>query len=190
MDIVKNEMRISAHEILQYIDDFCTSQDLDVKSLSHSQFKAACIAIGHHFFSDGSAMLYKNNNRHAGFDYDLIIDAYNIYNSICLLYDKIPSLISFCYFVNVDYFLFSSMINKPDRDGSSLQAAMLLQKLINNREDALKDRAIDKGGAVGVAIVGNAEFAWNDPKNRIQVATAPGAECLPVFSKAPEIGTL
>lgn len=182
MEIVKNEMIIKASDIMQYINDFCESQGLDPKQLNHSHFKAVCLAIGYNFFNDNTSALYIDNCKNKGIDFSRLNYVYNIYNSICMLYDKVPSILSFSYFINCDYWLLCNCLRYSDNKASSLACMQLLKNIDNSRENALKDRAIDKGGAVGVAIVGNQEYSWNDPKYRPTIQGAGSLEALPAFT--------
>lgn len=170
IEICKNEMIIKASDIIEFMQDFCSSQGLDLKTLSHNQYKAVCLAIGLKFFNDSTALLYINNNKNMGIDYIKLYHVFTVYNNICMLYDKIPNMLSFSYFINLDYGILYNNINEPKYiacdEKSSRACKFILQKLNESRESSLKDRAIDKGGAVGVAIVGNTEYFWNTPQNR------------------------
>lgn len=190
MEIVKNEMVITSQDIMQYINDFCQGASWQPDAITQQQFKALCQAVGYKFFNDSTAILYINNNKHCGYDYNKILYVYNIYESICNYYNKIPGIISFSYFICVDYMLFYNTIKDDTSTGASPTAGYMMQKLALNREDALKDRAIDKGGAVGVAIVGNNEYMWNDPQNRpLQVANNNNA-LLPDFTPKKAIKSI
>ena len=182
MEIVKNESKISSVEIMRYMEDFCNSRGWNIEEISHTQYKAVCMAVGLNFFNDKTAILYINNNKNHGFNYDQLLSAYNVYNSLCMLYNKIPSIITYCYFINTDTQLLYNAVYDNDNYKSSRACGYLLQKLNEIREDALKDRAIDRGGAVGVAIVGNQEYSWNDPKYRPAIQGAGSLEALPAFT--------
>lgn len=190
MEIVKNEMIISSQDIMQYINDFCQGKGWNIDDISNQQFKALLIAVGYKFFNKNTSAIYKGNSIHNGLNYELLLYIYTMYRDICLLYNKIPSVLGYCYLVNIDYYTLQYMIDNDNGARSSRIALELIQKLGLIREDALKDRAIDKGGAVGVAIVGNNEYMWNDPQNRpLQVANNNNA-LLPDFTPKKAIKSI
>lgn len=187
--ISKNDMKISLKEIIAYIEDVAAARGWSMDQLPQIQFNFICQAVGLNFFNSDTAFIYINNNKNMGFNYNTIENLFDYYFSICNLYNKIPSIISFTYFCNIDYWLLYNNINSSYNnytEGASLKHLQLLQKLNQIRENSLKDRAIDKGGAVGVAIVGNTEFAWNDPNKQIQATNNNNTINLPAFENTPQ----
>lgn len=92
-------------------------------------------------------------------------------------------------FICLDYVTILELINNSGaaaaaKSGTGANATYnkIVKSLTNYRENSLKDRAVDKGGAVGVAIVGNSEFSWNDPGRRQSFTTSAGSVALPDFT--------
>lgn len=202
-EIVKNDLKISSVDILNYMQDFAAAHNFDLYTLPQIQYNAVCRAVGMNFFNENTGILYKNGNKRNGIDYIYIKYLYDIYISFCDLFNKIPSIYQFSYFVNIDYTLLYDIANNNYMDNdykyasnniidndSGMTASQtikhLLQKANQNRENSLKDRAIDKGGAVGVAIVGNTEYSWNDPNKQIQATNNNNSINLPAFENSPQ----
>lgn len=183
--ICKNDMQISLKEIIAYIEDVAAARGWSMDQLPQIQFNFICQAVGLNFFNSETAFIYINNNKYQGFNIDVLEKLFEYYFSICNLYNKIPSIVSFTYFCCIDYWsiydTISNNYNIGDQ-GASRKYSQILQKLNQIRENSLKDRAIDKGGAVGVAIVGNTEFAWNDPTKQMQTSTNNNQVVLPDFN--------
>lgn len=194
-EIIKNDLIISSQDIVKYIEDIAAARGWAMDQLPQIQFNFICQAIGQNFFNIKTAYIYNNYNSNNGFNYDMIMYLFDIYYSICNLYNKIPSITSFCYFINIDdSFLFNcntlpynNYNNKnidlvTEDEKRKLLANYIYQKLNQKRESNLLDRAIDKGGAVGVAIVGNYQYSWNDPTKQIQTSANNNQVVLPDFN--------
>lgn len=181
MEIIKGELVTTSAEIVQYMEDFATARGWNLEELPQIQFNAVCQAVGAHFFNKGTAMLYKKNNANNGLDYDRIYTIYSYYNAICNLYNKIPSIISFSYFIGVDELYFYDNLYKDRTDPrASHLCAELIKRVENIREKSLLDRALDKGGAVGVAIVGNYQYKW-DKGGPVADSSGASSVALPTF---------
>lgn len=167
--ISKNEYEISGQEILEFIEGLAISKGWELETLPQIQFNAVCRLVGVKFFDKKTCIFYNGNAKNTGLNLVTIKQAAAIYNHICDLYNKVPSVKSFTLFLNIDDKVLFDIV-ADGKDGASL-CQELLHDVAKNRENNLKDRAIDKGGAVGVAIVGNSEFFWNDPFSASRIAT-------------------
>lgn len=181
MEIIKGEMVTTSAEIVQYMEDFATARGWNLEELPQIQFNAVCQAVGAHFFGDMTAQLYKNNRKAEGLDYNKVIYVYNLYVAICNLYNKIPSIVSLSYFLNIDSeCLYNCIYQGTPGGGASSGALEIVKKLSKSREASLLDRALDKGGAVGVAIVGNYQYKW-DKGGPVADNVAGSSVALPTF---------
>lgn len=163
-EIRKGELVITSGEIIDYMEAFASARGWNLEELPQIQFNAVCQAVGAHFFNNDTKALYINGNQRAGLDYRKLDYIYTLYVSICNLYNKIPSIVSLSYFLCIDsQYLYNSIYEQRGGEEASRALREIVKKMSKSRESSLLDRAIDKGGAVGVAIVGNYQYKWNDP---------------------------
>ena len=181
MEIVKGEMVTTSAEIVQYMEDFATARGWNLEELPQIQFNAVCQAVGAHFFNERTGALYKNSRKVDGLDPYKVEYIYTLYCSICNLYNKIPSIVSLSYFLCIDSeYLYNSIYD--DRNGAEASRIYrdIVKKMSKSRESSLLDRALDKGGAVGVAIVGNYQYKW-DKGGPVADSSGASSVALPTF---------
>lgn len=113
----KNELRQRAYILEAFkneLEAFTIENNIeDIKQEGQGVFSAFCMYAGQRVFIKdffaiacrGGALVY---------DYLLLLDVVEVYLYICRLYNKIPSIIDYSYFVNIDYSIIKGWARKPD----------------------------------------------------------------------------
>lgn len=168
--ILKTEsVELYEDDVEQAISEACEKFKVDdlVKE-GQTRWKAVLHFVGKRLFPDRKVLRDKkvvwidgnsiptNNNR---YDYYIINILCDYYIQLSRSYNKLISSVAFAEFINVSV---DTVDNWKDTDPSSL-SWRIWKKLQGNREDSLKDKAIDSGNVMGVFQVGRREYQWDMP---------------------------
>lgn len=148
----------------------------DLVKEGQTRWKAVLHFVGKRLFPDRKVLRDKkvvwidgnsiptNNNR---YDYYIINILCDYYIQLSRSYNKLISSVAFAEFINVSV---DTVDNWKDTDPSSL-SWRIWKKLQGNREDSLKDKAIDSGNVMGVFQVGRREYQWDMPGVREEIGS-------------------
>lgn len=156
-------------DVDQAISEACEKFKVeDLVKEGQTRWKAVLHFVGKRLFPDRKVLRDKkvvwidgnsiptNNNR---YDYYIINILCDYYIQLSRSYNKLISSVAFAEFINVSV---DTVDNWKDTDSSSL-SWRIWKKLQGNREDSLKDKAIDSGNVMGVFQVGRREYQWDMP---------------------------
>ncbi len=165
------------------ISDACAKFGIeDLVKEGQSRWKAVMHFVGKRVFPDTRILKDKNivyiegnkiptnNNR---YNYNILNILCDYYIQLSRQYNKLISTVAFSEFVNID----TRIIDEWKNAEPSTTSYRIWKKLQGNREDSLKDKAVDSGNVMGVFQVGRREFQWDMPgvreeRERKQVLTA------------------
>ena len=165
--ILKTEsVELYEDDVDQAISEACEKFKVeDLVKEGQTRWKAVLHFVGKRLFPDRKVLRDKkivwidgnsiptNNNR---YDYYIINILCDYYIQLSRSYNKLISSVAFAEFINVSV---DTVDNWKDTDPSSL-SWRIWKKLQGNREDSLKDKAIDSGNVMGVFQVGRREYQW------------------------------
>lgn len=168
--ILKTEsVELYEDDVEQAISEACEKFKVeDLVKEGQTRWKAVLHFVGKRLFPDRKVLRDKkvvwidgnsiptNNNR---YDYYIINILCDYYIQLSRSYNKLISSVAFAEFINVSV---DTVDNWKDTDPSSL-SWRIWKKLQGNREDSLKDKAIDSGNVMGVFQVGRREYQWDMP---------------------------
>lgn len=169
VEVYKNDIEIA-------IDEAC--EDLDITDLlkeGQARWKAVCYYVGQKVFPDRN--IFKNKNKTDfvkvpnniiptncnRYDYNKIDELYNYYVQMSRKYNKLISVVAFSLFCNIPYETIRQWGTDGRERGLGTTGSYIFKKLHDDREDSLKDKAIDSGNVMGVFQVGRREFQWDMP---------------------------
>ncbi len=164
-----NGVEIFDNDFDMAISEACTKFKVDdlVKE-GQTRWKAVMHFVGKRVFPDTKILKDKNtvwlegnkiptnNNR---YDYNILNILCDYYIQLSRQYNKLISTVAFSEFVNIP----TTTIDLWKYDEPSTTSFMIWKKLQGNREDSLKDKAVDSGNVMGVFQVGRREYQWDMP---------------------------
>lgn len=162
VEIYENDFEIAIAEAKQKYE----IEDL-VKE-GQTRWKAVMHYVGKRVFPDTKVLKDKNtvwlegnriptnNNR---YDYDILDILCDYYIQLSRRYNKLISTVAFSEFINIP----TNTIDQWRETESSSPSYKIWKKLQGNREDSLKDKAVDSGNVMGVFQVGRREYQWDMP---------------------------
>lgn len=133
-----------------------------------TRWKAVMHYVGKRVFPDNKVLKDKNtvwlegnriptnNNR---YDYNIINILCDYYINLSRQYNKLISTVAFSEFINIP----TTTIDLWKDTEPSTATFKIWKKLQGNREDSLKDKAVDSGNVMGVFQVGRREYQWDMP---------------------------
>lgn len=169
-----NGIEIFDNDFELAISEACEKYGIDdlVKE-GQTRWKAVCHYVGKRVFPDNkilrdkSTMMIEGNpvstdcNR---YDYNILNTLCDYYIQVSRRYNKLISSIAFGEFVNISVYTIDQW-GKNYRDSGELSktGSLIWKKLQMDREDGLKDKALDSGNVMGVFQVGRREYQWDMP---------------------------
>lgn len=158
MDIInKDGYILTDHELKQTIKDIAQDNNIDLTSCSNSQFNYVLKQTGAKYFYNNN-ILYNNYYLSYNLDIDILYTISDFYISICLLYNKITSVLGFSYLCcisNENILLFQG-------EDVTSKKYKLYKNLTNTRENNIKDKCLDSNNIVGAIAVANNEYKWSN----------------------------
>lgn len=169
MILKTDSMELYEDDVDQAISDACEKFKIDdlVKE-GQTRWKAVLHFVGKRLFPDRKVLRDKNtvwidgnsiptnNNR---YDYYIINLLCDYYIQLSRSYNKLISSVAFAEFINIPV----NTIDVWRLEEPSSKSFQIWKKLQGNREDSLKDKAIDSGNVMGVFQVGRREYQWDMP---------------------------
>lgn len=162
VEIYENDFEIAIAEACQKF------RIEDLVKEGQTRWKAVMHYVGKRVFPDTKVLKDKrtvwlegnsiptNNNR---YDYNIINILCDYYIQLSRQYNKLISTVAFSEFINIP----TNTIDQWRETESSTATFKIWKKLQGNREDSLKDKAVDSGNVMGVFQVGRREYQWDMP---------------------------
>lgn len=162
VEIYENDFEIAIAEACQKF------RIEDLVKEGQTRWKAVMHYVGKRVFPDNKVLKDKktvwlegnsiptNNNR---YDYNIINILCDYYIQLSRQYNKLISTVAFSEFININ----TDTIDRWREDEPSTPTFGIWKKLQGNREDSLKDKAVDSGNVMGVFQVGRREYQWDMP---------------------------
>lgn len=162
----------------------------DLVKEGQTRWKAVLHFVGKRLFPDRKVLRDKttvwlegnniptDSNR---YDYIILDCICDYYIQLSRSYNKLISSVAFAEFINIP-------VNTVDTWRTyepSSKAFQIWKKLQGNREDSLKDKAIDSGNVMGVFQVGRREYQWDMPGVREET----GSRRALTAAELPRLGT-
>lgn len=150
----------------------------DLVKEGQSRWKAVMHYVGRRVFPDNKVLKDKNtvwlegnkiptnNNR---YDYNIINILCDYYINLSRQYNKLISSVAFAEFININV----GVVDQWREQESSSPSYQIWKKLQEDREDSLKDKAVDSGNVMGVFQVGRREYQWDMPGVREDTKKTP-----------------
>lgn len=164
-----DDLQIYENDIDMAIDDACIRLGIDdLKKEGQRPWKAVMRLVGQNIFKDKSYLkskvlnVYNNNNIPTNcnsYNYELLNTLCDYYILLSDKYNKLVSIVAFSYFVNIP----TTTIDLWKDTELSTLSFKIWKKLLQNREDCLKDKNFDSNNVVGAISIGNSEYGWNMP---------------------------
>lgn len=167
--IKTDEIEIFDNDFEMAIEEACQKFRIDdLVREGQTRWKAVMHYVGKRVFPDNKVLKDKNivwlegnkiptnNNR---YDYNILNILCDYYIQISRQYNKLISTVAFSEFVNIDTGVLDEWRNHEPSD----PRYEIWKKLQGNREDSLKDKAVDSGNVMGVFQVGRREYQWDMP---------------------------
>lgn len=168
--ILKTEsVELYEDDVDQAISEACEKFKVeDLVKEGQTRWKAVLHFVGKRLFPDRKVLRDKttvwlegnniptDSNR---YDYIILDCICDYYIQLSRSYNKLISSVAFAEFINIP-------VNTVDTWRTyepSSKAFQIWKKLQGNREDSLKDKAIDSGNVMGVFQVGRREYQWDMP---------------------------
>lgn len=173
---------VSLGEVEIYENDFeiaiaeaCEKYGIeDLVKEGQTRWKAVMHYVGKRVFPDTKVLkdrqtvwlegnkIPTNNNR---YDYEILDILCDYYIQLSRRYNKLISAVAFSEMVNIN----TDTVDRWRDDEPSTTTFGIWKKLQGNREDSLKDKAVDSGNVMGVFQVGRREYQWDMPGVREDV---------------------
>lgn len=162
VEIYENDFEIAIAEACQKF------RIEDLVKEGQTRWKAVMHYVGKRVFPDNKVLKDKrtvwlegnsiptNNNR---YDYNIINILCDYYIQLSRQYNKLISTVAFSEFINIP----TTTIDLWKDTEPSTATFKIWKKLQGNREDSLKDKAVDSGNVMGVFQVGRREYQWDMP---------------------------
>lgn len=140
----------------------------DLVKEGQTRWKAVMHYVGKRVFPDTKVLKDKktvwlegnsiptNNNR---YDYNILNILCDYYIQLSRRHNKLISTVAFSEFINIP----TTTIDLWKDTEPSTATFKIWKKLQGNREDSLKDKAVDSGNVMGVFQVGRREYQWDMP---------------------------
>ncbi len=168
--IVKtDDIEIFDNDFEVAIEEACRKFKIDdLVREGQTRWKAVMHYVGKRVFPDNKVLKDKNivwlegnkiptnNNR---YNYNILNILCDYYIQISRQYNKLISTVAFSEFVNIP----TNSIDVWRDDEPNTATFLIWKKLQGNREDSLKDKAVDSGNVMGVFQVGRREYQWDMP---------------------------
>lgn len=131
-----------------------------------TRWKAVMAYVGRRVFPDSKKLKedgYINIDKYPlplnRYDADILNILCDYYIRLSYRYNKLISSVAFAYFINIPY----GTVEDWGQGKSSKKHFGIWKKLQGEREDTLKDKAVDSGNVMGVFQVGRREYQWDLP---------------------------
>lgn len=168
--ILKTEsVELYEDDVDRAISDACEKFKVeDLVKEGQTRWKAVLHFVGKRLFPDRKVLRDKttvwlegnniptDSNR---YDYIILDCICDYYIQLSRSYNKLISSVAFAEFINIPV----NTIDTWRTYDPSSKAFQIWKKLQGNREDSLKDKAIDSGNVMGVFQVGRREYQWDMP---------------------------
>lgn len=184
---MSDDLVVKIEEAELYEDDFdlaikeaCSKYGIeDLVKEGQTRWKAVMHYVGKRIFPDNKVLkdrqtvwlegnkIPTNNNRYNYYILNILCD---YYIQLSRRYNKLISSVAFSEFVNIPV----DNINQWGQDmrsgarEASSPSCQIWKKLQDDREDSLKDKAVDSGNVMGVFQVGRREYQWDMPGVRAE----------------------
>lgn len=167
--VTMGEIEIYENDFEIAIAEAC--QKFEIENLvkeGQTRWKAVMHYVGKRVFPDNKVLKDKNtvwlegnriptnNNR---YDYNILNILCDYYIQLSRRYNKLISTVAFSEMVNMP----TNTIDQWRETESSTPSYKIWKKLQDDREDSLKDKAVDSGNVMGVFQVGRREYQWDMP---------------------------
>lgn len=170
VDDDKDLYEVYADDIDMGINQFCDNNDIDLRdlrSMPQSVWSACMIYIHKHVLND-PLLLKSNPNINNAYNFDKVNKLYDAYIYYSSLYNKVVSMFDFSNLSGISQSIICEWGLNLDtfHDGSrslSDKGSEFAKRLKKSREEALTNRIISTGNAVGLLGVANREYGWNQP---------------------------
>lgn len=162
VEIYENDFEIAIAEACQKF------RIEDLVKEGQARWKAVMHYVGKRVFPDTKVLKDKNtvwlegnriptnNNR---YDYNILNILCDYYIQLSRRYNKLISTVAFSEMINIT----TTTIDLWKDTEPSTATFKIWKKLQGNREDSLKDKAVDSGNVMGVFQVGRREYQWDMP---------------------------
>lgn len=164
-----DEIEIYENDFEIAIKDACEKYEIDdLRKEGQRTWKAVMQFVGKRIFSDNRVLkdkstVYLENNRiptnNNRYNYNYLDILCDYYINLSNIYNKLISTVAFSYFVNIP----TNTIDSWKDSELSSASFQIWKKLQTDREDSLKDKAVDSGNVMGVFQVGRREYQWDMP---------------------------
>ena len=166
----------------------------DLLKEGQARWKAVMHYVGKRVFPDNDILRDKNiiyvqgnkiptnNNR---YDYNILLALCDYYINLSRQYNKLISAVAFSEFINIPV----NTIDKWQYEEPSTPTFQIWKKLQDNRQDSLKDKAVDNGNVMGVFQVGRLEYHWDMPGVRQDSGKDRALGLEEIKSQLQQIGT-
>lgn len=202
----KENYEIYDNDIDLAIDTACKA--LNIQNLvneNQTRWKAVLTYAGQMLFPDRDILkdhtkplyytgrYYRDCNR---YDIEMLLALCDYYIFLSYKFNKVISIIGFSLLANIDYRLVygwntyynNNIDNINNNSIVSVRGYEIYRRLTYQREDNLKDKAIDNGNVMGIFQVGRREYQWDMPGVReATFAPALGAADLPRLDKPQDV---
>lgn len=202
----KENYEIYDNDIDLAIDTACKA--LNIQNLvneNQTRWKAVLTYAGQMLFPDRDILkdhtkplyytgrYYLDCNR---YDIEMLLALCDYYIFLSYKFNKVISIIGFSLLANIDYRLVygwntyynNNIDNINNNSIVSVRGYEIYRRLTYQREDNLKDKAIDNGNVMGIFQVGRREYQWDMPGVREATFTpALGAADLPRLDKPQDV---
>lgn len=195
--VTLGEVEIYENDFEIAIAEAC--QKFEIENLvkeGQTRWKAVMHYVGKRVFPDTKVLKDKrtvwlegnsiptNNNR---YDYNIINILCDYYINLSRQYNKLISSVAFAEFININV----GVIDQWRETESSTPTYQIWKKLQDDREDSLKDKAVDSGNVMGVFQVGRREYQWDMPgvrEDAKKIAAQTPEEIAAKYGKLSENG--
>ena len=170
-----DEMAFYENDFEMAIEEACKKYKIeDLVKEGQTRWKAVMHYVGKRIFPDNKVLrdrqtvwlegnkIPTNNNRYNYYILNILCD---YYIQLSRRYNKLISSVAFSEFVNIpvdNINQWGQDMRSGAREASSL-SCQIWKKLQDDREDSLKDKAVDSGNVMGVFQVGRREYQWDMP---------------------------
>lgn len=164
-----NGIEIYENDFEVAIDEACRKYGIeDLVKEGQTRWKAVMHYVGKRVFPDTKILkdrkniilegnsIPTNNNR---YDYNILNILCDYYINLSRRYNKLISTVAFSELVNIN----TDTVDRWRDEDPSTATFGIWKKLQGNREDSLKDKALDNGNVMGVFQVGRREYQWDMP---------------------------
>lgn len=167
--VTLGEIEIYENDFEIAIEEACKKFRVeDLVKEGQTRWKAVMHYVGKRVFPDTKVLKDKNtvwlegnriptnNNR---YDYNIINILCDYYIQLSRRYNKLISTVAFSEFANINV----GVIDQWREQEPTSPSYEIWKKLQGNREDSLKDKAVDSGNVMGIFQVGRREYQWDMP---------------------------